>query len=108
MLKNYLKIAVRNLRRQKGYTFINLTGLAVGWGLRIRLKRLEHHADRVAAVLAESGSRQRPARSCRKTRSTPMWGSTDRRDMTAVWSSRIRSVPGRPPARRRRRRTKGR
>ena len=30
MLKNYLKIAVRNLRRQKVYTFINLTGLAVG------------------------------------------------------------------------------
>ena len=30
MLKNYLKIALRNLRRHKGYTFINLAGLAVG------------------------------------------------------------------------------
>jgi putative ABC transport system permease protein len=30
MLKNYLTIALRNLRRQKGYTFINVTGLAVG------------------------------------------------------------------------------
>jgi putative ABC transport system permease protein len=30
MLKNYLKIALRNLRRQKGYSFINIGGLAVG------------------------------------------------------------------------------
>jgi|AntRauTorcE11897_2_1112592.scaffolds.fasta_scaffold02208_2 putative ABC transport system permease protein len=30
MLKNYLKIAFRNLKKDKGYTFINLTGLSVG------------------------------------------------------------------------------
>ena len=30
MLRNYLKIAYRNLRRQKGYAFINVFGLAVG------------------------------------------------------------------------------
>jgi len=30
MIKNYLKIALRNLRKHKGYTFINITGLAVG------------------------------------------------------------------------------
>lgn len=30
MLKNYLKIALRNLHKQKGYAFINVTGLAVG------------------------------------------------------------------------------
>ena len=30
MLKNYLKIALRNLRRQPGYTFINVAGLTVG------------------------------------------------------------------------------
>ena len=30
MWKNYLKIAYRNLVRQKGYTFINIAGLAVG------------------------------------------------------------------------------
>ena len=30
MLKNYLKIALRNLRRHKAYTFINVFGLAVG------------------------------------------------------------------------------
>ncbi len=30
MLKNYLKIALRNARRHPGYTFINVAGLAVG------------------------------------------------------------------------------
>ncbi len=30
MLKNYLKIAFRNLKRRKGYAFINVSGLAVG------------------------------------------------------------------------------
>jgi len=30
MLKNYLKIAVRNLLRQTGYSFVNIAGLTVG------------------------------------------------------------------------------
>ncbi len=30
MLKNYLKVAFRNLRRERGYSFINISGLAVG------------------------------------------------------------------------------
>ena len=30
MLKNYLKIALRNLKRHKGYSFINIAGLAIG------------------------------------------------------------------------------
>ena len=30
MLKNYLKIALRNIRRNKSYSFINISGLAVG------------------------------------------------------------------------------
>ncbi|MFC2117568.1 ABC transporter permease [Bacteroidota bacterium] len=30
MIKNYLKIAVRNLLRQKSYSFINIFGLAIG------------------------------------------------------------------------------
>ena len=29
MLKNYLKIALRNIRRHKGYSFINIIGLAI-------------------------------------------------------------------------------
>jgi len=30
MLKNYFKIALRNIKRHKGYSIINLTGLAIG------------------------------------------------------------------------------
>jgi putative ABC transport system permease protein len=30
MLKNYLKVAFRNIKRQKGYSFINISGLAIG------------------------------------------------------------------------------
>ena len=30
MLKNYLKIALRNIIRHKGYSFINIAGLAIG------------------------------------------------------------------------------
>jgi len=30
MLKNYLKIVMRNLWRYKGYTLINISGLAIG------------------------------------------------------------------------------
>jgi len=30
MIKNYLKIAFRNIQRHKGYPFINIAGLALG------------------------------------------------------------------------------
>jgi putative ABC transport system permease protein len=30
MLKNYFKIAIRNLKRSKGFSFINISGLAIG------------------------------------------------------------------------------
>jgi putative ABC transport system permease protein len=30
MLRNYFKIALRNMKRHKGYTFINISGLAIG------------------------------------------------------------------------------
>ena len=30
MFNNYLKIALRNIRKQKGYAFINIAGLAIG------------------------------------------------------------------------------
>jgi putative ABC transport system permease protein len=35
MFKNYFKIALRNLARQKGYSFINITGLAIGMACAI-------------------------------------------------------------------------
>ncbi|GAJ10385.1 unnamed protein product, partial [marine sediment metagenome] len=30
MIKNFIKIALRNITKHKGYSFINITGLAVG------------------------------------------------------------------------------
>jgi len=35
MLKNYIKIAIRNLRKNPGYSFINIFGLALGMGICI-------------------------------------------------------------------------
>ncbi len=35
MLKNYLKIALRNIRRHKSYSFINIAGLAIGMAVCI-------------------------------------------------------------------------
>jgi ABC-type antimicrobial peptide transport system permease subunit len=35
MFKNYLKIAFRNMARSKGFTFINIAGLAIGMGSAI-------------------------------------------------------------------------
>jgi putative ABC transport system permease protein len=30
MFQNYLKIAIRNLKRNKGFSFINILGLSIG------------------------------------------------------------------------------
>lgn len=35
MLRTYLKLAFRNLRKHAGYTFINVTGLAAGIACRM-------------------------------------------------------------------------
>jgi putative ABC transport system permease protein len=61
MLKNYLMIAVRNIRKHKGYTFINLIGLAVGISLFIlavqhtaihtSYDRFHSDADRIYALV---------------------------------------------------------
>jgi putative ABC transport system permease protein len=37
MLKNYIKVAIRNLRRQKGYSLINIIGFAVGISISLTL-----------------------------------------------------------------------
>tara|TARA_R110000868_G_scaffold294140_3_gene554776 strand:- start:32594 stop:33193 length:600 start_codon:yes stop_codon:yes gene_type:complete len=44
MLRNYLKIAFRNLVKQKGYTFINTIGLAIGMGVCLFLVLLSQYA----------------------------------------------------------------
>ncbi len=65
MLKNYLTIALRTLRRHKGYTFINISGLALGLacclliGLYVWHERSydQHHenADRIYRLLYTYG-----------------------------------------------------
>jgi len=61
MLKNYVKVALRNLQKHKGYAFINVAGLAVGitscllillYGQdEVRYDRFHAHADRMYRVL---------------------------------------------------------
>jgi putative ABC transport system permease protein len=65
MLKNYFKIAFRNLAKYKLYTGINLIGLSVGLGVSILISLFIQHensfddfhenGDRIVRVLWESG-----------------------------------------------------
>jgi putative ABC transport system permease protein len=43
MLKNYLLVAIRNLKRHKGYSFINIAGFAVGIACCILLALYVHY-----------------------------------------------------------------
>ncbi len=43
MLKNYLKIAWRNFVKQKGYSFLNMGGLAIGMACAIHILLWVHH-----------------------------------------------------------------
>ncbi len=43
MIKSYLKIAYRNLKRNRGYTFINIAGLAVGMACCLLLLQYVAH-----------------------------------------------------------------
>ena len=66
MLRNYLKIAYRNLVRHKGYAFINVFGLAVGLaaclliGLYVQHERsydrFHTRADRIYRLVMEAGN----------------------------------------------------
>lgn len=60
MLKNYLKIAFRSLKKHKGYSFINISGLAIGmavcmlifmWILNeLSFDRFHEKADRICRI----------------------------------------------------------
>jgi len=60
MFKNYFKVAFRNIKRHKGYSFINITGLAIGmaccllislWVLdELSFNRFHDHADQLYRV----------------------------------------------------------
>jgi len=63
MLKNYIKIAIRNIVRQKAYSLINIVGLAVGMACCIIIMlwvsdeltydRFHQNADRIYRVASE-------------------------------------------------------
>ncbi|MCP4157561.1 MAG: FtsX-like permease family protein [bacterium] len=77
MFKNYIKIAVRNITRQKGYSFINITGLAIGLAVCILLflwvqdelsfDKYHEKAQRIYRV----GSQYQPAISSRGVYTAP-------------------------------------
>ncbi len=60
MLSNYFKIALRNLKKHKGYSFINVAGLALGLACCVLIlffvqdelsyDRFHTHADRLYRV----------------------------------------------------------
>jgi len=70
MFKNYLKIALRNFIRQKGYTFINVAGLAIGVACCIMIMlwvqdelsydRFHENADDLYAATFSNGSTVTP------------------------------------------------
>ena len=65
MLKNYLKISFRNMKRQKMYSSINLSGLAIGMACCILIlfwvqdelsyDRFHKNADNIYRVMSEGG-----------------------------------------------------
>jgi len=71
MGKNYLKIAIRNLQRHKSYTFINVTGLAVGMACcllillfvrdELSYDRFHENADRIYRIESDWGDFSLPA-----------------------------------------------
>ena len=64
MLKNYIKIAFRNMKKSKGYTFINISGLAIGMACcllivlyiqdELSYDTFHLNADRIFRVVASS------------------------------------------------------
>jgi putative ABC transport system permease protein len=64
MLQNYLKVALRNFRRHKGYSFINIFGLALGMAVCILIllwvkdelsfDRFHEKADRIHRVTMDA------------------------------------------------------
>lgn len=65
MFKNYLKVALRNILRQKGHSFINIIGLSVGMAVCLLLflwvqyelsyDRFNEKADQIYRVVSQSG-----------------------------------------------------
>ncbi len=103
MLKNYLKVALRNLSRNKGYSFINIFGLAISLVCLISIllfvkhewshDRFQENADRIYRVSQElffRGQWQRVALA------TPIMGPEMKRQFPEVeQAGRITFMPQR-------------
>jgi putative ABC transport system permease protein len=67
MLRNYLKIALRNIRKHKGYSYINISGLALGMACcllivlfvrdELSYDRYHENADQIYRVIKETESK---------------------------------------------------
>jgi ABC-type antimicrobial peptide transport system permease subunit len=63
MIQNYLKITLRNIKRHKGYSFINIAGLSIGLACSIIIllwvqdelsfDRFHENADRIQRIVAD-------------------------------------------------------
>ena len=72
MLKNYIKVAFRNLFRKKLYSFLNITGLAIGFACsflilfyiqdELSFDRFHANADRIYRVEADLTTTERSLR----------------------------------------------
>jgi hypothetical protein len=74
MIKNYFKIAFRNIRRHKGYSFINIAGLAIGMACTILIliwiqdelayDRFHEKGDNIYRVIVEDEQGSQYAGTC--------------------------------------------
>jgi putative ABC transport system permease protein len=74
MLKNYCKIAMRNIRRHKGYSFINIAGLAIGMACTILIllwiqdelayDRFHEKGDNIYRIIVENEQGMQSAGTC--------------------------------------------
>jgi putative ABC transport system permease protein len=68
MLRNYLKLALRNLSRQKAFSFINITGLAIGLACsmlillwvrdELSFDRFHHQSQQIYRLVGEASGLQ--------------------------------------------------
>ncbi len=94
MLRNYVKIAWRNLVRYKGYTAINIVGLAIGMACclviflfvrdELQYDRFHTKADRIFRITNQLSSE---GRQLQMARTPPAYGPTLKRAFPAVEQS---------------------
>ncbi len=91
MLRNYLSVALRNLRRHPAYSLINIAGLAIGMATCVLIllyiqdelsyDRYHPHADRVYRIVADIESGGQTV----QTAGTPAaWGPALKRDFPEI------------------------